>query len=442
MAKLSKLQPNSIVGLGQILKSQEDQTNKLIQRQEDLKLVLHKSSKKEADCRILLKEYCEEKLKEDVQLLLLSTQSFYYYHVNIDAIRKMYQFQMCTPLKAVLDELKYDSLRELTIEEVCQFMGYDEPTIQIKDLQYLTIDQFTAIPYILIESPQSIKRQKQRQKEQKQLQSGVEIIILIHDMFESFYEYYEIVQQCLNEQENKKMILFNTPGQAYTLFKKDHQYTNIYVAQIIDQILFQLTEQDQINLQSDTLKFIGIGSGGFHTQAFVTQAQTLPYIQNITLINSFSSIYQQLHQFFDQSLKIFTSQPPSSLDLAFEYTNTIMNTKHLTEGNLAHLLNLNPISLQGRVCIINGLLQSPSFSDRFTKLIITVQVYHSLKNCLINISESEYLQTFTQDEGLDVNNVAISKKISSTRRTINYIEGGHQILYENRDSLIQIISQI
>ena len=60
---------------------------------------------------------------------------------------------MCTPLKAVLDELKYDSLRELTIEEVCQFMGYDEPTIQIKDLQYLTIDQHTAIPYILIESP-------------------------------------------------------------------------------------------------------------------------------------------------------------------------------------------------------------------------------------------------------------------------------------------------
>lgn len=39
-------------------------------------------------------------------------------------------------------------------------------------------------------------------------------------------------------------------------------------------------------------------------------------------------------------------------------------------------------------------------------------------------------------------NTALSKKLATTKRSIEYIEGGHNLLDENRKCLIQMIKRI
>ncbi|CAD8195722.1 unnamed protein product [Paramecium pentaurelia] len=412
------------------------QENKELQgRAEEIKKMLVKTSKKEQECRAIQKEYYNEKIQENVQQILLSTSSHYYYHVNFDIIRKLYQFQLSTPMQALSYDLKYDQLRSLQIEEVCEMMNYPPPCFDITQLEYLVVDSQTAVPYALFESNITKKKEKSSQ-------SGIDLIIILHDMFESFFEYYPIIVDLINEAQNKKVLLLNTPGQAYTLFNKKQTYTNIYIAGILDQILYELFTKGKIDLQTDTLKILGVGSGGFHAQAFIVQCQNTIQFSQIAFVNSYTSIYPQLRSFFTQSIKIFESQPADMPELAFEYTNTIMNTQPISEDLLSCVLQQNPINQLGRQVILEGLLQSPSFMERFQKLILSVQVYHSLKNCLVNISEADLLQTFLQDETLDVNNVALSKKIQMNKRTVQYIEGGHSVLYENKDQLVQILNRL
>ncbi|CAK57345.1 unnamed protein product (macronuclear) [Paramecium tetraurelia] len=411
------------------------QENKELQgRAEEIKKMLVKTSKKEQECRAIQKEYYIEKTQEGAQQILLSTSSHYYYHVNFDIVRKLYQFQLSTPMQALSYDLKYDQLRPLQIEEVCEMMNYPSPCFDITQLEYLVVDSQTAVPYALFESNITKKKEKSSQ-------SGIDLIIILHDMFESFFEYYPIIVDLINDAQNKKVLLLNTPGQAYTLFNKKQAYTNIYIAGILDQILYELSIKGKIDLQTDTLKILGVGSGGFHAQAFIVQCQNTIQFSQIAFINSYTSIYPQLRSFFTQSIKIFESQPYDMPELAFEYTNTIMNTQPISEDLLSCVLQQNPINQLGRQIILEGLLQSPSFMERFQKLILSVQVYHSLKNCLVNISEADLLQTFLQDETLDVNNVALSKKIQMNKRTVQYIEGGHSVLYENKDQLRDLYKQ-
>jgi hypothetical protein len=69
-------------------------------------------------------------------------------------------------------------------------------------------------------------------------------------------------------------------------------------------------------------------------------------------------------------------------------------------------------------------------------------VYHSLKNCLINIAEADALSKFVQDDLGDLNNPLMTKKLATTKRTIEYFEGGHSVLYENKDYLMNILKRV
>jgi hypothetical protein len=65
------------------------------------------------------------------------------------------------------------------------------------------------------------------------------------------------------------------------------------VSAIIDMILYQLHDNLQIDLSYDTVKLVGVGSGGFHLQAFLCEAHgNIHYLQSLTLINSFSRVTQ------------------------------------------------------------------------------------------------------------------------------------------------------
>lgn len=52
-----------------------------------------------------------------------------------------------------------------------------------------------------------------------------ELILVVHDIFDSYSEYIEMLQEIIKKQVNKKILLFNIPGFC-SFFKSKHEKVN------------------------------------------------------------------------------------------------------------------------------------------------------------------------------------------------------------------------
>jgi len=80
-------------------------------------------------------------------------------------------------------------------------------------------------------------------------------------MFGNLIDEMDQFKKYATEDNNTKFILFNYPGQAYTLFNEEIVYNNDYNACLIDMFLEELATQGEIDLNKDSFKFIGVGYG-------------------------------------------------------------------------------------------------------------------------------------------------------------------------------------
>ena len=110
------------------------------------------------------------------------------------------------------------------------------------------------------------------------LRTGIpfENIFVVHDMFDCFIEHISLAKEILEEDEvfNKRIILFNYPGQSHTIYNEGSTYGYAgQFAEVLDKIIFRLstekTEMKIIDLDKDVFRFYGIGVGGFLLQSFL-----------------------------------------------------------------------------------------------------------------------------------------------------------------------------
>lgn len=80
-------------------------------------------------------------------------------------------------------------------------------------------------------------------------------------MFGNFIDDLQYFEEYVKSTKNTKFLLFNLPGQAYTLYKEDHIYNNDYNSALIDTLLEELAREEKIDPRVDLFKFIGIGYG-------------------------------------------------------------------------------------------------------------------------------------------------------------------------------------
>jgi len=89
-----------------------------------------------------------------------------------------------------------------------------------------------------------------------------ENIIVVNDIFDNFVENIEFYKAIITRLHNKRIILFNYPGQAFTTYIHDFEYTNKYLSEVLDGFLFHLEQNRSFDLERNTFKFIGYGYGG------------------------------------------------------------------------------------------------------------------------------------------------------------------------------------
>lgn len=89
-----------------------------------------------------------------------------------------------------------------------------------------------------------------------------EVIVVFHDMFDSMYDSFKYYSSTLKGKSNKRVVLFQYPGQAYTIYQRDVAYTNEFLSNFVDSFFYHLETKSYIDFVADRIKFIGIGYGG------------------------------------------------------------------------------------------------------------------------------------------------------------------------------------
>lgn len=166
----------------------------------------------------------------------------------------------------------------------------------------------------------------------------------------------------------------------------------------------------------------------------------MPFMQSLLLINSFATVDEMLRDTLEKAAEVFHSCPPDMPELAYNFFSVMANSKQLDDDHLRHKINNNPITLSGRNSLINGnhtkyycqpgCLNSTSTWQQFIQVPIEVKIVHTLKNCVVNLGQTETLQRFFQDSSMDSREKLIVRRQSklSTERTVQFVDGVHSLI--------------
>ncbi|CAK58331.1 unnamed protein product (macronuclear) [Paramecium tetraurelia] len=305
---------------------------------------------------------------------------------------------------------------QYSLLDVCQLYDLEYPPESVPDIFLESVNYFCfeqcAIPYLILQ------HQEEDQEFNKDNQSGLDltekehqIVIFLGDFFDNSFEYLDIMQQ--NIKPNTTILLMNLPGQSYTVFDPNIIQDNLDISLLLDSLLFELCQKDIIK-NNDIYKFIGYGYGGFQVLSYMAHVQSnLPRIGGLLIINAFCEIDDMLTDTLKKSKEVFQTCPNDMPELGFHFWNSLIQSHEEKQDP-----RYNPISLNGRLHIINGLIKSQNVWNSCGQEI-PIKLYHGLKNCVVNIKQAHLIKNSSS---------------SSNSCEMNLINFGHKL--QNLEELL------
>lgn len=165
-------------------------------------------------------------------------------------------FNHCSTYKLLVNDHDYMEFHKegkcRDMKELCSSLQVPMPCFDIRDAveKIYIYSEFVAIPYLILDSETMDPNHKR------------EVVIVFHDMFDNMYESFKYYSDTLKGKTNKRIVLFNFPGQAYTIYQREVSYTNEYLSTFVDSFFYHLEAKGYLDFMADRIKFIGIGYGG------------------------------------------------------------------------------------------------------------------------------------------------------------------------------------
>ena len=277
-----------------------------------------------------------------------------------------------------------------------------------------------AIPYLIIKSKLNNKKPKQ-------------ILFILHDFFDNFMEHITFYQEISDIIKNCKIILFNYPGQLFTLYDEEKLFNNEEIAKILDELILDLEKQKVIDLQKDIIKLLGLGYGGNIAAYFTTSCEgSFKSLHSIMLMNSFVYIDEMLFGKIQELLNVFESNIGEELSLIyyFQMTQTVSNDKEKIQKKLKK----NPLNNNVKKFILQGCLESINCELKFRKCETFAYIVHSLQNSFISVIHADILNEAKDSKNLlmkipfENDKTILNYSNSPQKRICAYIDGGHDII--------------
>ena len=354
------------------------------------------------------------------------------FHHRGYTLRKISFYKSTTPkLSLIRTSLKAENLIDhhfipfKYFKLIGDFNKYEIDPQYLYNMEAFIFDEYIGIPFIMLESPNSVNT------------DPFKITFVCHDLFDNFVEFIPVYKTLIEAIPNRKVILFNYPGQAYTISNEEFLPNNEGVSNIIDNFLCQLERKGKLNFARDILNFIGYGFGGnillYH---LVSAKNSIPAYKSIMLVNSFAYIDQIIIRTIHDSLQILEDMNSDIPELPFQYFYNLFQSQRLSQNELQDLILNNPINIEGRTKILNGCLSSINIRKDLANLEIDMMIVHSIDNALVHVGHVDIFNN-TAEEKYD-------KKYqleSVYRRDIKLIKGGHILLRDDNPEMIYLINE-
>lgn len=342
--------------------------------------------------------------------------------------------------KSILKEIKFkeffDTLQkegktgEITLENFALVYECENDIIdKIKNFVY---DEHTVIPYIILSSSRFARPQM----------SKTQVLFVIHDIFENFMENINYYKNILKKKENCYIILFNYPGQLFTISMENKLWNNEEIAKIIDNFILYLEKQKSINLQLDIIKMIGFGYGGNILSYFASSCEgAFQPLNSLMLLNTFIYLDKMLYEKITQLINIFNSNVKEELALSYFFQMT--RTSGLNLESIKKKMVKNPLSNKSKTQLLEGCLNNVNCYLKIQKCESLIFVVHSLQNSFVSITHADILNKMSEElkNSDHFNEQQFAKNYSNPtqKRIIAYLDGGHHII---EVFLFEIISHL
>ena len=305
--------------------------------------------------------------------------------------------------------------------------------------------------------------------------------IFCHDIFDSMDVTKLLAIEIAKKNPNCQILVFNQPGQAGTTFPgkgralidvdetNDVPLNNDFHAEKMHELLSHLDCTGEFSISGHPFCFIGMGYGLSIALSFIDKfGQNEKFSHNlkaIISINGFASLNKQLTAIFHSSANIFSSFPESRPDLPVAYfTQFLFSDRYVERVSREIALNIytaiaNPISLIGRIRLINGCLKNRCMQSTLKQLKAPIFILQSTENRLVNPTNIDSLF-----DGKDVNYIWSDQlrlnasktgncygkhvtKIMTTFNTINsalaiFVQSGHAIIQECKLPVVDLVTFI
>lgn len=314
---------------------------------------------------------------------------------------------------------KEAKIGEITLENFA--LIYECENDIIDKIKNFVFDEHTVIPYIILSSAQFTRPQI----------SKTQVLVIIHDIFENFMENINFYKNILKKKENCSIILFNYPGQLFTISKENKLWNNEEIAKLLDSFIFYLEKQKKINLQLDIIKMIGFGYGGNILSYFAGSCEGafLP-LNSLMLLNTFIYLDKMLYEKIAQLINLFNSNVKEELALSYFFQMT--RTSGLNLESIKKKMIKNPLGNKSKTQLLEGCLNNVNCYLKIQKCESLIFVVHSLQNSFVSITHADILNEMNDDikNSDQFNEKQIIKNYSnpSQKRIIAYLDGGHHII--------------
>lgn len=260
-----------------------------------------------------------------------------------------------------------------------------------------------------------------------------------------------------------KHLMFNLPGQPYTIFRKGDNSTvmnNIYYSDFLDRFLYYLHESDKYD-KSYKIIFVGIGNGGHIALTYTSLYEKYwDIIQAIICFNVYLENDDFLNKSMFEILKIIEATGDSKLVDFFirsitENPNKLLKTDNANQNTPNGNFSLDVCSIPGYLMITKGYFYNLKIN--LSEISTPIFCVHSNQNCFITINNLNkffsYLQAqtfFTQTKDTDAKIITMNKEVctfkelffGSNRRKLVIIDGCHDMFSEEDQSFQYIIEYL
>ena len=281
--------------------------------------------------------------------------------------------------------------------------------------------QNVAIPFMVLDSLTMVAEEP------------LKIVVVCHDFFDNFMEYIEVYQTIIKSRKNTRVILFNYPGQALTIFPNNYVSTNENCSEVLDGLLCRLEKSGVFSIEKDEFNFIGYGYGGNILTCFLCSTENcIPSYKNLLLVNSFAYADDLLTKTLQEMIEIFEEAPENLPQLPYEFY-LLLAKSGAYNYDIKEYMSLNPISKAGRLKICTGCLNSFNLRKKIGDLQINKSIIHSLNNCFIPVGHSDLLANNEDERYGNKKNGMVEIYF---KKRLDYVNGGHAVLQENLEEFL------